>query len=347
MVIAPTYPMLRDATFATWRQLVKRADILSDFNVSANVATLSDGKQVTFRSADKPDSLRGPNLDWFYMDEAAMCKEEAWLIMIGRLRGSGNIGKDNLRGWLTTTPRGRNWVWRLFAQSQTDEYEMIHAATKTNTFLPPDFVKNVQASYSEQWQKQELDGEFIEDGGGVFRNVRQCATATPQKSPVNTHIYVAGVDWARTNDYTVICIIDATIGELVAMDRFNQIDYHTQTNRLLTMYERFKPTAIYSEANSMGGPLTEDLQSRGLPVYRFDTTANTKAPLIQSLELAFEREQIRILPDENLINELESYEQERTTTGIRYGAPAGGHDDCVMSLAIAWHAAGRMGSIFQ
>ena len=32
---------------------------------------------------------------------------------------------DNLRGWLTTTPRGRNWVWQKFAQSQTAEYEMI------------------------------------------------------------------------------------------------------------------------------------------------------------------------------------------------------------------------------
>ena len=347
MVIAPTYPMLRDATFATFALLAKRGDVLASFNVSTNIATLIDGKQVTFRSADKPDSLRGPNLDWFYMDEAAMCKEEAWLIMIARLRGSGNIGKDNLRGWLTTTPRGRNWVWSKFAQSRAAEYEIIRASTKTNTYLPADFVANVKASYSEQWQKQELDGEFVEGNGGVFRRVRQCATATPQDRPIPGHVYVFGIDWARSNDYTVITVMDATLMSVVHVDRFSDIDYHTQTNRLIALYERFMPTAIYSEANSMGGPLTEDLQMRGLPVYRFDTTAQTKPAIIQALELAFERETLHIIPDEVLINELESYEQERTTTGIRYGAPAGQHDDCVMSLAIAWHACGRMGSIFQ
>lgn len=346
MVIAPSYPMLRDATFATFAQLAKRGKVLAGFNVSANIATLIDGKQVTFRSADNPDSLRGPNLDWFYMDEAAMCHEEAWLIMIGRLRGGGNVGKDNLRGWLTTTPRGRNWVWSKFAQSQAAEYEIIRASTKTNTYLPADFVANVKASYSEQWQKQELDGEFVEGSGGVFRRVRQCATATPQERPIPGHAYIFGVDWARSNDYTVITVIDVTLMSVVCVDRFSDVDYRTQTARLIGLYERFRPSGIYSEGNSMGGPLTEDLQARGLPVVRFDTTAQSKPVIIQALELAFEQETIHIIPDETLISELESYEQERTTTGIRYGAPAGMHDDCVMSLAIAYYGAGRSGSIF-
>jgi len=39
-----------------------------------------------------------------------------------------------------------------------------------------------------------------------------------------------------------------------------------------------------------------------------------------------------------LINELQSYEMERLPSGLMsYGAPDGLHDDCVMSLALAWH----------
>jgi hypothetical protein len=40
-----------------------------------------------------------------------------------------------------------------------------------------------------------------------------------------------------------------------------------------------------------------------------------------------------------LIAELLAFEAERLPSGLlRYGAPQGYHDDCVMSLALAWQA---------
>lgn len=38
------------------------------------------------------------------------------------------------------------------------------------------------------------------------------------------------------------------------------------------------------------------------------------------------------------MNELESFEYEYTRTGVRYTAPEGMHDDCVMALALAVYA---------
>lgn len=192
--------------------------------------------------------------------------------------------------------------------------------------------------YTESQWASEYDCSFERSGGGVFRRVSECVGAERQDAPVDGHRYVMGVDWARTHDYTVITVLDVTTKSIAAIDRFSNVDYKTQTNRLKIMSEKFKPVQIVSEGNSMGGPLTEDLQSQGLPVVRFDTTAQSKAALIQGLEIAFERGDIRIIDDEDLINELNSYEQERLATGIRYGAPAGMHDDMVMSLALAWHA---------
>ncbi len=342
MVIAPSYPMLRDATRATFLQLARRGGILADFNVSANIGTLSDGKQVTFRSADNPDSLRGPNLDWFYMDEAAMCKEEAWLIMIGRLRGSGNIDKSHLRGWLTTTPRGRNWVWREFAreftQTSLGDHEIIKANTQTNTYLPDDFVAAIKASYSEKWQLQELEGEFVEFSGGVFRNVRPCATDVKLERGLPDRQYVMGVDWARSNDSTVISVMDSAARRQVALDRFTGIGYELQLSRLRAMFDRFNPVSIIAEYNSMGGPLVERIQAMGLPVQGFTTNNASKAQIIEALALAFERGDIAILADETQISELQSYEQERLPSGlIRYGAPDGMHDDTVIALALAWY----------
>jgi hypothetical protein len=39
------------------------------------------------------------------------------------------------------------------------------------------------------------------------------------------------------------------------------------------------------------------------------------------------------------LGELEAYQVERLPGGdFRYTAPAGGHDDCVVALALAWQA---------
>jgi hypothetical protein len=47
-----------------------------------------------------------------------------------------------------------------------------------------------------------------------------------------------------------------------------------------------------------------------------------------------------ILDDAVLIGELQAYQQERLPGGqVKYGAPAGLHDDAVMALALGWHRA--------
>jgi len=63
--------------------------------------------------------------------------------------------------------------------------------------------------------------------------------------------------------------------------------------------------------------------------------------IVDSLALAFERGDIRIIPDPVLLGELDSFGAERTPSGlIRYAARVG-HDDTVMALAIVHHAALR------
>ena len=128
------------------------------------------------------------------------------------------------------------------------------------------------------------------------------------------------------------------------MDRFNHIDYHVQAQRLQAMAERFKPAAIVAESNSIGTPIIEQLRRQGLPVVPFTTTNASKQIAIDALALAFERGTLRILPDDVLINELEAYSMERLPSGmLRYSAPDGGHDDCVMSLALCYSGASKTG----
>lgn len=74
----------------------------------------------------------------------------------------------------------------------------------------------------------------------------------------------------------------------------------------------------------------------------FTTTAATKTVLLDALALAFEKGAIRIPNDATLIAELEAFEMKGTPSGmLRYSAPSGMHDDCVMSLALAWSVAAK------
>ena len=99
-------------------------------------------------------------------------------------------------------------------------------------------------------------------------------------------------------------------------------------------------------SNSIGGPNIEALQAEGLPVRGFTTTNESKQQIMVALQLAFERGDIRIPDDPVLIAELEAFEATRLPSGRwRYEAPAGMHDDMVISLALALEAVNMPGTI--
>lgn len=161
MVVAPTYTMLRDATLRTFLELSEEAGILTSFKEGTMIAKLAGNRTALFRSADDPNKLRGPNLGWFMLDEAALLDEVVWNIMIGRLRESPS------RGWAVTTPRGKNWLYHKFTRSAG--YDIIKSSSKDNPYLPEGFVESLEQSYTAEWRAQEIEGDFLDPAGALFR----------------------------------------------------------------------------------------------------------------------------------------------------------------------------------
>ena len=157
LVLAPTYPMLRDATLRTFRDIA--GDAIADFSKSDMIARMVTGGEILFRSADNPERLRGPNLHWAWIDEGALCPPDTWDIVIGRLRADGLAGKC----WITSTPKGRNWLYQ-----RRDMMKIYKAKTADNRHLSPDFIQSLKASYSGDFARQELEGEFISLEGRVY-----------------------------------------------------------------------------------------------------------------------------------------------------------------------------------
>jgi len=343
--VVPTYKNARPA----WRWIEQHlAPLLGkDGPVRVNRSTLTAefasfggraGGFIGVYSADNDVSIRGEAFHLIIVDEAARVSEQTWTDVL--MPTLADFGGDAI---LISTPLGRNWFWREWERARSKMDRELAAFTAPTTDNPMPSIRRaaelVKDRVPERVYRQEWLAEFVDDGGGIFRHIREQATAEPQERALEGHRYAIGVDWGRFSDFTVLTVLDCTLRAVVWIDRFNQIDYTIQKGRLMALCERFKPDAVIAEQNSMGVPLVEDLIRMDLPVAPFQTTNASKAQAVDGLALAFERRALTIPPDETLITELQSYTAERLPSGLlRYSAPEGLHDDMVMSLMLVWFA---------
>ena len=332
--VAPSFPIAQ----VGWRPLKKIGHQIpgADIRLSDMSVIMPNGGEVRIRSADNPDSLRGEGLDFVVMDETAWMKNEAWSESL-RPALSDKLG----RALFISTPRGRNWFWEQYQRGVRgdNDYKSFYFPTSANPYIKASEIEAAKQELPEIIYRQEYLAEFIDDQGGVFRRVQEAARLQILEGPQPDRQYIAGVDVAASVDYTVISILDINSHEMVYMDRFNRVDYNVLIDRLDALYKRWKLTCMKIEANSIGQPVIDALNAKGIDVIPFTTTNATKQTIIQNLQAAFEHSEIVILNNPVLLGELLSFESKRNASGsFSYAAPEGMHDDCVMSLAIAWDA---------
>lgn len=335
---APNYKYLDEA----WRKaklVYGEQNIVARTDSQQHRIEMTTGGTLEFWTLDDDDAGRSRRYGLIVVDEAAMARrlEPAWQAAIRATLTDFQGG-----AWFLSTPKGRNFFFQLSQRGASDpDWAHHHAPTTANPHIDPAEVEAARRDLPERVFAQEYEAVFLEDGGGVFRNVTACATTDPypfDQDPSDGRAYVIGVDWGRHNDFTVITPLDAMEKRVAALDRFNKIEYAFQLARLKALHARFARAPIMAESNSMGEPLIEQLRRDGLPIRGFQTTSASKAGIIEALAIAFERGEITIPMDKALLEELLAFDQERMPSGaIRYGAPQGQHDDMVMSLAIAWH----------
>jgi hypothetical protein len=334
---APSYKLMLEV----WREVKQRlAPVTSRVNSQEYRIELITGGVVEFWSLDNADAGRGRKYKRVVIDEASFVRAllDAWQQAI-RPTLTDYQGDAFFAG----TPKGHNGFWQTYQwglDPSREEWRCWQMPTSANPFINPAEIEAARRDLPERVFAQEYLAVFLDDAGGVFRNVMAAAHAEARDKAQPDHQYAIGVDWARSNDFTVIAVIDTTARALVALDRFNQIDYTLQRVRLHALWERFGMPPVVAESNSMGMPVIEELRKEGMNVQPFNTTNASKTDIIDGLALAFERGDIAILNDPVLIGELQAYEAERLPSGLlRYSAPEGMHDDTVMALALAWYGA--------
>lgn len=328
--ITPTYKNGR----ALWRWIEHIMGGIKGVKINRSERTVifPGGGLLAMFSADSPDSIRSENFHLVVIDEAARIAEEVYSDAI-----MPTVADTNGDILMLTSPAGKNWFYHEFLRCK----KLGAAWQKPSSDNPNPNIRRAfklaKDRVTERAFQQEWLAQFADSGGGVFRNLDEVCIARRKKPYAGRFAF--GVDWGKSNDFTVIVCIDLDSRQVVAMDRFNQISWKTQRSRIVKMFEDWQPESIIAEANSIGGPNIEALQNEGLPVLPFTTTAKSKPALIESYVLAIEKNDIILLNDPIVRSEHEAFELKQSATYTRYSAPTGFHDDTVIAHALAWHAA--------
>lgn len=334
---APTYKMLSEFFRVIKHQF---APIITNINKQEHRFEFLGGGSLTMWSLDNADSVRGQRYHYADIDEAAMVRDlgDAWNAVI-RPTLSDFQGKAAF--W--STPKGAGTFFHSIylrgLSPDHPEWKSFQFPTSVNPFIAPSEIESARVELPQEIFRQEYLAEFVAGEGQVFRNITSNLTA-PESNPTEHkgHNIVAGVDWGQVSDFTAVSIVCADCNQELMLDRFNKIDWEFQRSRIMEAFNRWEVKFALVEENSIGGPNLEALQkSSNRAIKGFTTTAQSKPPLIQSLALAFERNEIRWLNVPVATAELEAYEATRNemTNRIAYSAPKGMHDDTVIARALA------------
>ena len=270
------------------------------------------------------------------MDEAAFMRDEVWNEI---LRPATLVrGKKIL---FISTPKGKNYFYTLYNRGTSEDnpdYLSLKYTSYDTPFITKDEIDEAKNSLPDDIFRQEIMAEFIEDGGEVFRSFSQSQLIYKWKEPVESERYWAGIDLGRQNDFTVVTIVN-NFNEICMIYRERRNNWSNIVDSIVNILKKYNAKAIV-EVNSIGDVIFEQIYTRHRKIEAFHTTNTNKEEIINNLIVQI-NDQTLLLPTKELFEPLDTelrvftFEYSTKSRKIRYFAPAGHHDDCVMSLAFA------------
>lgn len=344
LVIAPDYQQLRDGTlksFDTWFG-PSGADIVThSINRPAPLRILRGDIEVMFRSGINPDQTRSKECTLVWLDEAAQMDEEMFRLTNANLRQWGD--KVKYQTIITTTPRGKNWIYRRFGHyllnpaSHDDPLVGAYRTTTLDAFregvVRTGYVEEMgYAPGTEMW-RQELEAEFVDWSGLVFQ---QHWEVLDGDLPPFVHV-TAGVDMGTVSPTAIelagitqsgkVCIfgefyqprarlqdVMQAIGERAA--EHNVHSWHVDNDLLWKMMRsagvRARPPNKHADAASFSISYINSLISRGM----FAIHASCHGLISEMSEYSYREHQSG--DERTSLERISPYQRDHAIDAVRY-----------------------------
>jgi hypothetical protein len=228
--------------------------------------------------------------------------------------------------------KGRaNWHYRIARRAESGEPGYSYAKLTAydavaGGVLDAAEIEDAKRALPEQVFRELYLAEPSDDQGNPFgiQHIAACVAPLSESRPA-----AIGIDLAKSFDWTVVIGLDR-MGNVCGFERWQ--GPWEETERRILQLTGNTPTLV--DSTGVGDPIVERLQRKRGNFTGFKFTSESKQRLMEGLVMAIQQRRIRF-PDGHIRKELENFEYEYTRTGVRYCAPEGVHDDCVMALALA------------
>lgn len=331
--IAPVYGQAKIA-YSRLKRFSKKYGALLKFSDGDLTVLYPNGAKLWFKSAEKPDNLYGDDVYVAVLDEASRMREEAWHAIRSTLtatRGPARI-IGNVKG-------RKNWYYQLARRAEAQEPGFYYAKLTAwhavaAGILEREEVEDAQRVLPEAVFRELYLAEPSDDGSNPFglAAIAKCLMPTLAAGPV----VAFGGDLAKSVDFDVLVGLNAD-RRVAAFDRW-QGPWDLTKPRFA---RGIGSVPALLDSTGVGDPVVEELQKGRSNIAGFKFTGPSKQQLMEGLANAIAEGAaagapwIYAGPADVMRLELEAFEYVYTRTGVRYSAPKGMHDDCVMALALA------------
>lgn len=326
--VAPVHAQAKMA-YGRMKEYLKKSGYEFKANETEQKITLSENKSYTwFKSGEKPDNLYGEDVYSAVLDEATRMRQESWFA----IRSTITFTKAPVR--IIGNVKGRkNWVYKLGVMARSNTPNMGYHKLTAYDAVEGGILDREEVEFAKSELPEEIFNELYmaepsADGGNPFglSSISKCIGSMSEEPP-----YVWGIDLAKSFDFTVAIALDRN-GRVCRFERW-QSSWEMTISKITSLVGSC-PALV--DSTGVGDPLLESFQKKGSNFVGYKFSSGSKQQLMEGLAAAIHKSEISY-PKGVIVDELEIFEYELTRTGVRYSAPVGMHDDCVCSLALAWH----------
>ena len=164
LLAANSFSQVQRATLTTMTRILDEAGIGWRHNKLDQMLYLENGAKIKIHSLEAYNDLRGIEFSHAGIDEVAFASQEAWNVVIGRIRLK-RAGPLQVK--CVSTPNGFNWLYDVFAgESKTRLHTEIYGDSRLNYHLPDGYLESLKASYDPLTYKQEVLGQYVASTSG-------------------------------------------------------------------------------------------------------------------------------------------------------------------------------------
>lgn len=163
--VAPTQGQARDIMWDTLLDIGRT--VITGAHINNLQITLINGRKISLKGADRPDTMRGVSLKFLVMDEYADMKPQVFESI---LRPALADQKGNVL--FIGTPMGRNHFYDLYKYAELSgdkEYKSWHFTSYDNPLLDREEIEAAKRYMSSHAFRQEFMASFESMGSEMFK----------------------------------------------------------------------------------------------------------------------------------------------------------------------------------